>query len=76
MSKLLNTAIIGKFNKLSVICKPGSIHGCKSKFILTLLLKGALISNISSPESKARLLGLHNNKIVNALCPAKLSRVN
>ena len=39
---LLNTAIIGKFNKLSVICKPGSIHGCKSNFILTLLLKGAL----------------------------------
>ena len=73
---LLNTAIMGKFNKLSVICKPGSIHGCKSKFILTLLLKGALISNIPSPESKARLLGLHNNKIVNALCPAKLSRVN
>ena len=51
---LLNTAIIGKFNKLSVICKPGSIHGCKSNFILTLLLKRALISNISSPESKAR----------------------
>ena len=76
MSMLLNTAIIGKFNKLSVICKPGSIHGCKSNFILTLLLKGALISNISSPKSKARLLGLHNNLIVNELCQAKLSRVN
>ena len=49
MSLLLNTVIMGIFQAIIYICKPGaiySIYGRKSNFILTFLLERCLVYQI------------------------------
>ena len=43
---LLNTAIVGIFEAISYIYKPGAIYGRKSNFILTFLREGCLVYQI------------------------------